>query len=391
MKAFAIKGFSRILATAISVGIAAWSGGVACTRNIPAGSEPRAHRMAPPSADEAYCAWFADSRDDVLYFGMSAFWSTFRAAGGDPRADLATPGPQWIGRFDLATETPLPPIDLGPPRSAAGPWDVLAGPDRVYFSDYFGISGYTEPATGRTVRFEGLGAGLNEWAWGPDGSILVTRYGYGSGSDGAAEIVVLEPDGTLRAQLRLDGPEGFHPAPKSLAWDPVRREIWVNTDLLLDSDAAHHAVEDVQHDTRVLDEGGRERARFTDPQVHFMRFGPDGTGYFAEVQGSLLHLRVRSAEQAASSPVLTGLRIPLDDAFSAEADFVQDIQIGQDGTAIVTRWSGKIHLVARDGGVRTLELPRGSGDLYYTAVLRKGRVCATRCGDLAVVCRDADG
>ena len=49
------------------------------------------------------------------------------------------------------------------------------------------------------------------------------------------------------------------------------------------------------------------------------------------------------------------------------------------------------HLVGRSGDVRTLELPRGPGDLYYTAVLREGRVCATRCGDLAVVCRDADG
>ena len=58
---------------------------------------------------------------------------------------------------------------------------------------------------------------------------------------------------------------------------------------------------------------------------------------------------------------------------------------------MVTRWSGRIHLVSPNGDVRTLEFPRGAGDLYYTAVLREGRVCATRCGDLSVVCRDADG
>jgi len=347
--------------------------------------------MSPPSADEAYCAWYADSYDDVLYFGVSAFWSASRNAGGDPRADLATPGPQWIGRFDLANEAPLPPLDLDPPRSAGGPWDVLAGPDRVYFSDYFGVSGYADPATGHSVRFEDLGPGLNEWAWGPDGTILVTRYGYGSGASAANEILVLEPDGSVRAQLPLTGPSGWRPAPKSLAWDPVRREIWVNTDLLPDTDAPHHEVEDVRHDTRVLDEAGREQMRFTDPEVHFMTFGPDGTGYFAEVQANLLHLRVRSPEQAAASPVLTGTRVPLDDAFHAGSDFVQDVRVGDDGSAVVTRWSGKIHLVAPDGEVRNLELPRGPGDLYYTAVLREGRVCATRCGDLAVVCRDADG
>jgi len=377
-------------APAIAVCIAAWVGAASCTQP-PGDGKLQTHTMAPPSSDEAYCAWFADAHDDVLYFGVSAFWSAFRSAAADPRADLKNPGPQWIGQFDLASETPLPPLDLGPPRSAGGPWDVLAGPDRVYFSDYFGVSGYTEPSSGRTVRFDALGAGLNEWAWGPTGSVLATRYGYGGGASGAAEIVMLELDGSLRAGLPLTGPPGYHPAPKSLAYDPVRREIWVNTDLLPDSDAAHHEVEEVAHDTRVLDEAGNERLRFTDPEVHFMTFGPDGTGFFAEVSGSQLQLRVRTAEQAASSAVLTGLRVPLDSAFPAGADFVQDIRVGDDGSAIVTRWSGKIHLVGRSGDVRTLELPRGPGDLYYTAVLREGRVCATRCGDLAVVCRDADG
>jgi hypothetical protein len=241
------------------------------------------------------------------------------------------------------------------------------------------------------VRFEALGAGLNEWAWGPDGAILVTRYGYGVGASGAAEILVLEPDGTPRAHIPLAGPDGYRPAPKSIAWDPVRREIWVNTDLLPDSENAHAEVDGVRHDARILDESGRELARFADPEVQFMTFGPDGAGYFAEVQGSFLHLRVRSAELAPASPVLTGVRIPLDDTFPPGADFVQDVRVAPNGTAVVTRWSGAVHLVAPDGEVRTVVLPRNPGDLYYTAVLREGRVCATRCGDLAVVCRDADG
>ncbi len=63
--------------------------------------------------------------------------------------------------------------------------------------------------------------------------------------------------------------------------------------------------------------------------------------------------------------------------------------IKKNGTAVITRWSGTVHLVTRAGEVRTLSLPRQPGDLYYTAVLREGRVCATRCGGLAVVCRDA--
>ena len=55
----------------------------------------------PPSEAERYCAWYGDSRDQILYFGASPFWSTFREAGDDPRADLRAKGPQIVGRFDL--------------------------------------------------------------------------------------------------------------------------------------------------------------------------------------------------------------------------------------------------------------------------------------------------
>ena len=83
---------------------------------------------------------------------------------------------------------------------------------------------------------------------------------------------------------------------------------------------------------------------------------------------------------------MTGRIVPLDDAFAAEADFVQDIKV-DGGVAVVTRWSGRLHVVDREGGARRVALPAGSGhDLYYTGVRDRGQICATRCGDVEVVC-----
>jgi hypothetical protein len=115
-----------------------------------------------------------------------------------------------------------------------------------------------------------------------------------------------------------------------------------------------------------------------------MAFGADGTGWFAEVDGPRLTLRIRPADRA-SSPVLTGLLVPLDDAFARGSDFVQDIKLAGDA-AVVTRWSGRVHVVARDGAVRSAALPKQGSELYYTGVLADGAVCATRCGDVSVVC-----
>jgi hypothetical protein len=119
-----------------------------------------------------------------------------------------------------------------------------------------------------------------------------------------------------------------------------------------------------------------------------MRFGPDGTGYFAERDGPLLSLRIRSPDRA-GAPILTGLIVPLDDAFPLGRDFVQEIELGAGGTVVLTRWSGRIHLVSRSGSARVIELPRAGGDgLYYTGVLAGDRVCATYCGGVTVVCRE---
>jgi hypothetical protein len=93
---------------------------------------------------------------------------------------------------------------------------------------------------------------------------------------------------------------------------------------------------------------------------------------------------VRPPERAASA-LLTGRIVPLDDAFS-EHDFVQDIHADGDG-AVVTRWSGKLHLVDRAGALQDVDLPARAGDLYYSGVRSGGTVCATRCGTVDVVCR----
>jgi hypothetical protein len=365
------------LRAAAAVCAAATFGAVGCTRGP---AEPVAYAEPAPSGDEQYCAWFGDPADGVLYFGEAPFWWALRSGGNDPRADLRLPGPQRIGRFDLRRRRLLAPLDLGSGGSAAGTWDVLAHPNgRVYFTDFFGASGSVDPATGAVARFDALGAGLNELALGPDGRIFATRYGSERNADGS--LVVFDADGALVAEHALTAPPGYHVAPKSVAWDPVRREIWVNTDLLPVAGAAH---DEVRHDARVFGEDGTERLRFDRPELQFMTFSADGTGWFAEADGSALRLRVRPPERAASA-LLTGRIVPLDDAFS-EHDFVQDIHADGDG-AVVTRWSGKLHVVDRAGLRQDVVLTSRAGDLYYSGVRSGGTVCATRCGTVDVVCR----
>jgi hypothetical protein len=83
-------------------------------------------------------------------------------------------------------------------------------------------------------------------------------------------------------------------------------------------------------------------------------------------------------------------RVLLDPRFAADHDFAQDLKPAAGGRVVVTRWSGAVHVVGADGAVATLRLPRLDPDgLYYTAVLRGDRVCATHCADVTVVCADA--
>lgn len=338
-----------------------------------------------PSAQERYCAWFGDSDGEVLYFGQAAFWSTMRAADGDPLADMHMPGPQLIGRFDLATETLLPPLSVGTPGSRSGVWDVwhLSGTetDQVYFTTFFEEAGSVDPETGRIRRLY-LGGGLNELADGPGGSVLATRYGSGDASRGDGGVIAIAPEGGIASHWPVTPPPGYRVAPKTPLWDPARSELWVTTDLL-PLEAGSGLPE--RHDTYVLPGDGGPPRSFESPEVQFVARGDDGTLYAAEVSGSDLQLRI-VAPPGNDAPRL----VPLDPAFPADFDFVQDIQPAPDGRVAVTRWSGRVHVLQADGSVRTAQLPRLDPDgLYYTGVLHGDRLCVTYCADVTVVCVDA--
>jgi len=342
----------------------------------PEPAEAHVFRDLAPSAAERTCAWYGDARDGVLYFGEAAFWSSTRAAGGDPTADLRRPGPRWIGRFDLAAQRFLPPLRVEAPDGGSGVWDVLAHPNgRIYFTSYFDDAGFVEPRSGETRLLPALGRGLNELALGPDGTLLASRYG------APGSVLLFDPEGRPQAEHRLAPPPGFRVAPKSVAYDPVRHEIWVNTDLLPKAGGA------VGHDARVLDLAGRELLRIERPEVQFMHFAADGSGALAELEGQRLSLRLLPPGTP-GAPRAAGRLVLLDDAFPAGLDFVQDVKPAPDGALLVTRWSGRIHRVTADGRVRTLDLPREEPDaLYYTAVQSDDRICATLCADVEVVCR----
>ncbi|HSH74904.1 MAG TPA: hypothetical protein VLA09_04455, partial [Longimicrobiales bacterium] len=186
-----------------------------------------------PSEAERYCAWYGMPHEEILYFGQSAFWSAMRAQGGDPLADLRHAGPQWIGRFDLRAERFLAPLDVGQPDSRAGVWDVHAGAEGwIYFTTFFESAGRVDPASGRVERFAALGRGLNELAPGSGGSLLATRYGSGEDAEGDGSVVSIDPTGRIQAEWTVAAPGGFRSAPKSVAWDRAREEIWITTDLL---------------------------------------------------------------------------------------------------------------------------------------------------------------
>jgi hypothetical protein len=352
---------------------------LAC-RHLAGAGTPSVHAApVPDPPGETSCAWFGDVRDGVLYFGVSAFWTALRAAEGDARADLAAPGPRWIGRFDLASESFLPPLAAGPERAPTGVWDVLAHPNgRLYFTTYFDFAGSLDPASGELVQFPGAGLGLNELALGGDGRVLVTRYGFGN--DLAGSVVELSEAGEVLAEHVLAEPPGRRVLAKSLTFDPLTRETWVNTDLLPASGAG-----DVQHDARLLGPDGRERLSIVDPELQFFTFRADGVGFFADASDGRLRLRERRPAGATPRERF----IPLDDAFDARHDFVQEIRAEPDGRVVVTRWSGRVHVVSPDSGVQDLTLPRTeAGELYYTGTLVGSRVCATRCGGVEVVCAD---
>lgn len=335
-------------------------------------------RPEPHARAAGLCSWFGDAREGVLYFGESGFWHALREADGDARADLDSQAPQQVGRFDLAREALLPPLATGNPASHSGTWDVLAHPNgRVYFTSFYDASGWVDPSTGAARRFDAAGTGLNEIALGPDDRLVVTRYGAADGGDGS--VVVLDPDGTILAEHPLAPAPGTVVAAKSIAWDAVRAEIWVNTDVLPRDGAP------ARFDARVIDyASGRELARVETPELHFPRFAADGRSFFAWLDGRRLALRVTPAGERPGPG--TGREILLDDAFGAGIDFVQEVRDQPDGRVVVTRWSGAVHVVEPDGRVRRVALPHTAGGFYYTAVATGERVCATYCAGVTVTC-----
>ena len=378
------------------------------------------HEAPAPSTAERYCAWFADRGGGLLYFGAAAFWSGLRASKGeDPARDFAVAGPRPIGRFDLLRQAHLPPLDASRPGARSGVWDVLQHANgRIYFTTFFETAGYVDPGSGQAAHFEAAGTGLNELAPGPGETILATRYATEAGGGGS--VVVLDPHGGIVAEHALDArTPGFQLAAKTAVLDPIRGDIWVNSDLL----PAAGREDGVRgpggswgaagHPTLVLDREGRERARFDDVEIQAMAFGPDGTGYFAAVEstvwaeGERLSLLILGPGERAGDPQLAfarARRVLLDGAYPRALDFAQTLDVDEAGRVVVTRWSGHVHVLERAGSdtrakagaegvawsLRSSRLPACEpGGLYYAATLAGGRLCATYCGGVSVVCGPA--
>jgi hypothetical protein len=329
-----------------------------------------------PSPEERYCAWYGAAEGGVLYVGEAAFWSSMREAGGDPEADLRRPGPRRVGRFDLARERWLEPLEVGPPDSRSGVWDVHVQDGGLYFTTFFEHAGRVDLASGRVTEFDAAGRGLNELAEGPDGTVLATRYGSGRDTRGDGELLSLDPSGRVVERFALAPPTGFRVAPKTPAWDAVRDRLWTTTDLL------PLAQQAIRHDTYVLARGGAQVDRIEAPEIQFVAVGADGTFYRAEADRELwLHARPPFAPPAAARRTL------LDPAFPAALDFVQDLKPTADGRVVVTRWSGTLHVVDAAGDVATARLPRLDPDgLYYSGVIHGDRLCVSYCADVTVVC-----
>ena len=79
----------------------------------------------------------------------------------------------------------------------------------------------------------------------------------------SGSVVVLDPDGGVLAEYPLAAPAGFIAAPKTVAYDGLRGEIWLTTDLLpLGDDSGTSS----RHDTFVLDSAGAELRRIESPE-----------------------------------------------------------------------------------------------------------------------------
>jgi hypothetical protein len=355
--------------------------------NAAAGGSQPSPTSSGESSLEVPCSWYGARGGDVLFTGESAFWSAMSQRGGDPAADLLEPGPRQIGRFDLATEEWLEPLAAGPTDAASGVWDVLVHPDgRIWFTTFFELSGAVDPSSGEVSFFASAGRGLNELAPAERGRVIATRYAPIRGNDGS--LVLLASDGRVLAEHALAPKGAGMIAPKTPAWDPVRREYWTTSDRIPEGDGPPG----MRRPGIVLRENGSERIRYERDELQFVAFGKDGGGFVALVDeaGSLWLVYLAPSDR--SRDLSTAPRVLLDAKFAGSVDFVQDLQLDGSDRVVATRWSGIVHVVdvAPDGKPREtarIELPRRSpGGLFYTAVVRGDRVCASYCAGVRVEC-----
>lgn len=200
-------------------------------------------------------------------------------------------------------------------------------------------------------------------------------------------VLVFDPRGDLIARIVLPADAGSRVAPKSLAFDPSRGSegwIWLSTDVFEASGAT-------RHDARAVDLAeGHQVLVVSTPELQNMVFRDDGRGFlvWADTEGLALQILPPGEDpQLPPNPPSALLRLTTD--FHAQSDFAQDIVIAPSGEVLITLWSGRVFVVDEELRVRSVVLPRTpQGSLFYTAALRDGRVCATRCAEIAVVCTD---
>ena len=351
---------------------------VGCAWGPPRALGPAVFRAPELSqGGERYSAWFADEQAGVVYFGLSPFWTALWATG-DPKADLRVPGAHLIGRFDLASESFLPPLvaRAAGPDVRASVWDVLAHPNGwVYYTTFYEEMGRVRPATGEVEYFPALGRGLNELALGPEGQIYVTRYGSGLDAPeraGDGGLVVVSEDGRKLRETTLHARDGAVTAVKSVAVDPRSGRAFVNADVLRekgDVEFARFVIEPDLESVFVLTET---------PELLFVAFDRSGRGILVEDADGRLRLSIADGERQLASVDL-GARAP--------ADFAQDIHFAPDGTAAIAFWSGRVELVReREGRLEHARIdldkpgdcgPPAGRSLVYSAFVAARAVYAT--------------
>ncbi len=338
------------------------------------------------AASPKSCAWFGSRAGDLLWFGVSGYWARSRDA--TPATALEATEPPRIGRFHLGREEMLAPLELAAGPARGGVWDVLALADgRVLYTGLAERAGWVDPRSGISAAL-GVGAGANELCAiskkdatpgedgdGGDERVAVTDYFGGA-------IAVARLGGEPPRRIPLPAHDGLRVAPKSVAFDPHRNWLWITTDLFAAGGAA------AGHDARAVDlASGAQTLRIADPELQTLGFDESGTGFLVWSTANGLVLQVLGAGDPPRADA--GRHIPLAADFDRSHDYAQDLAI-EAGRVVVATWSGRVFVVdPTRGAVRVVSLPRSPpGSLYYSAALVGDRVCATRCGGVAVVCSD---